>query len=97
VYLTVSRKRLDEKHAVMINFFAKWVDHRFQLGILVILLILNLPTDLILTLKAILPRVLRSRPARLVAVLGVSQHSDNNYNSIPFAIIKYCPLVYVNN
>jgi hypothetical protein len=81
---------LTEKIAVMVQFFAMRVDDRFQLEILVVLFVLYLSAGLILVLREVLPGVLRVSPTLLFAVVGVSQHSDNNYNSIPFASTKYC-------
>jgi hypothetical protein len=74
----------------MVQFFAMRVDDRFQLEILVVLFVLYLSAGLILVLREVLPGVLRVSPTLLFAVVGVSQHSDNNYNSIPFASTKYC-------
>jgi len=81
---------LAEKIAVMVQFFAMRVDDRFQLEILIVLFVLYLSAGLILVLREVLPGVLRVSPALLFAVVGFSQHSDNNYNSIPFASTKYC-------
>jgi hypothetical protein len=81
---------LAEKIAVMVQFFAMRVDDRFQLEILIVLFVLYLSAGLILVLREVLPGVLRVSPALLFARVGVSQHSDNNYNSIPFASTKYC-------
>lgn len=74
----------------MVQFFAMRVDDRFQLEILVVLFVLYLSAGLILALREVLPGVLRVSPTLLFAGVGVSQHSDNNYNSIPFASTKYC-------
>ena len=73
----------------MVQFFAMRVDDRFQLEILVVLFVLYLSAGSILALREVLPGVLRVSPTLLFAVVGVSQHSDNNYNSIPFASTKY--------
>ena len=90
MHLAESLKGLTEQIAVMVQFFSRRVDDRFQLEILVVLFVLNSSAGLIVATREVPPGVLRVGLALLFALVGVSQHSDNNYNSIPFASAKYC-------
>jgi hypothetical protein len=90
VHLAESLKGLAEEIAVMVQFFSRRINDRFQLEIFVVLFVLHPSAGLIIVMWEVPPGVLRVGLALLFAVVGVSQHSDNNYNSIPFASTKYC-------